>query len=256
LFVSLLVIAAATPGILAAEEAAQEDGWIFEPALYMWVSALGGETAGGGDIDIDFSTIIDNLDMTFMGVLGARKGKWSLLTDVIYLDMEGDNQGTLTVPIGTGIAVGTDASVGVKSWIVTPAVGYTVVDNERAVLDILGGARYLYMKSEIMVNISGPLETRRETVTGSGNVWDAIVGVKGRVNLAEKWYMPYYLDIGTGETDLTWQAFGGVGYKFSKFDMIAGYRYLNWEFDDNDKGGGVFNDLDISGPILGARFTF
>ena len=92
----------------------------------------------------------------------------------------------------------------------TPIVGYTVVENERARLDILGGARYLYMKSDIKVNISGPLETRRERFIASDNVWDIIVGVKGRVNLSEKWYLPYYLDIGTGDTDLTWQAERGA----------------------------------------------
>jgi len=251
LFVSFFILAIIPPTV-AAEEATQEEGWKFGAEIYLWGAGIGGTTASGGDIDIEFSDIIDNLDMTFMGVLGARKGKWSILTDILYLDVEADNQGTLTVPIGPGFAVGTDASVGVKTWIVTPTVGYTVVETERARLDILGGARYLYLKSDINVNISGPLETRRERFIASDNVWDVIVGVKGRVNLSEKWYLPYYLDIGTGDTDLTWQAAGGVGYKFSKVDVVLGYRYLDWDFDDSD----VFDDMNISGPYLGVKFVF
>ena len=55
---------------------------------------------------------------------------------------------------------------------------------------------------------------------------------------------------------MTWQAFGGVGYRFGSWDLVAGYRYLAWEFDDDDKGGGTFNDLDISGPMVGVKFVF
>ena len=46
-------------------------------------------------------------------------------------------------------------------------------------------------------------------------------------------------------------------YKINnKWEVDLGYRYLKWDFDDNDKGGGTFNDLDISGPMLGAKYMF
>ena len=49
---------------------------------------------------------------------------------------------------------------------------------------------------------------------------------------------------------------GGVGYHFQSLDAIAGYRYLKWNFDSNDTGGKLFNDMDISGPYAGVRFRF
>ena len=61
-----------------------------------------------------------------------------------------------------------------------------------------------------------------------------------------------HLDIGTGDTDLTWQALAGIGYRFDRFDMVAGYRYLKWEFDDNS----ALDNLDISGPMVGGKFRF
>jgi len=32
---------------------------------------------------------------------------------------------------------------------------------------------------------------------------------------SRKWFVPYYLDVGTGESDLTWQAMGGIGYSLA-----------------------------------------
>ena len=61
-----------------------------------------------------------------------------------------------------------------------------------------------------------------------------------------------YLDIGTGESDLTWQALAGIGYRFKRFDVHAVYRYLSWDFDDNP----ALDELDISGPAVGLRFLF
>jgi len=63
--------------------------------------------------------------------------------------------------------------------------------------------------------------------------------------------------VGAGDTDLTWQAFVAAMYKINnKWQVAFGYRYLDWEFDDDEKGGGTFNDLNISGPILGAEYLF
>ncbi|MFC1825261.1 hypothetical protein ACFL9T_21330, partial [Thermodesulfobacteriota bacterium] len=68
----------------------------------------------------------------------------------------------------------------------------------------------------------------------------------------EKWYMPFYGDIGAGDSDLTWQAEAGFGYKFKHFDVVATYRYLDWDFEDNS----AVDDLNISGPLIGIKFVF
>ena len=88
------------------------------------------------------------------------------------------------------------------------------------------------------------------SISDSGGVWDGIVGATGKVKLNEKWYLSYYVDVGTGDTRLTRQAFGGVGYRFKRVDAILGYRYLDWDFDGND----VFDDLNLSGPLVGIKF--
>jgi hypothetical protein len=145
-----------------------------------------------------------------------------------------------------------EAEVKQKGRIVTPSVRYNLTENEKSRLNLLEDARYLWLDSEIKVEISGPLEERSARVSDSGGKWDAVVGVNGQIERAEKWYLPYYVDVGTGQTDLTWQAFAGVGYRFKKLDALLGYRYMDWDFDDNE----VFDDLNPSGVFVGAKFWF
>ena len=86
----------------------------------------------------------------------------------------------------------------------------------------------------------------------SSSKWDGIVGVRGKVNLTGNWYLPYYLDMGTGGSRFTWQGFGGVGYRFKWFDVVAAYRYLSWSFDDNE----AIDNLNFKVPFVGIKFTF
>src|SRR4029450_6597263 len=83
----------------------------------------------------------------------------------------------------------------------------------------------------------------------TGRNWDAIVGVKGRVNFGDnrQWFIPYYVDIGTGQSQFTWQGALGLGYGFSWGEVVATWRYLDY----NTKSGHALNDLTINGPLLG-----
>jgi hypothetical protein len=125
-------------------------------------------------------------------------------------------------------------------------VGYNIIDTGSSRIDLLGGARYLYLKIDLKVDA---LDFREDD---SGSNWDAVIGARGTVNLTENFYLFGYLDIGTGESDLTYQALGGAGYQLKWFDLIAAYRYLRWEFDDDE----VLDHLYIYGPAAGIRFIF
>lgn len=224
-------------------EVVVSDGWKYSASLYLWGSGLEGETANGADIDVSFSDIVDNFDFGYMGTFGAQKGKWGFLTDVIYLKV-GDKPNTWQQGDGPTLT-----NIQVKTWVVTPMVTYRVKESDQLSLDLLAGARYLYMQPKLTIS---PLPE----ASTSGSVWDGIVGVRAKYDLNEKWFMPFHFDVGAGDTDLTWQAFAGIGYQYENFDVVAGYRHLDWDFDDSGTGGGVFNDLSMSGPIIGAIFKF
>ena len=61
--------------------------------------------------------------------------------------------------------------------------------------------------------------------------------------------MPFYLDVGTGQTELTWQGVAGIGYSFRWGDVVGVYRYLAW----NGKSGKPLQDLNLGGPMVGVE---
>jgi hypothetical protein len=248
--VTVLSVMALLPA--SAAEAPLGDDWRFSGDLYLWGASIGGTAATGGDIDVGFDDLIDNLDFAFMGVLGAYKGKWSVLVDLIYLDVSAENKSRITVPVGPGFEVRGETKVDLSSWVVTPTLGFNLLKTKNVELDLVAGARYLYLKGQFKVRADLPRRTVRVRASDSGDVWDGIAGIRGKVVLTENWYLPFYCDIGTGESDMTWQALAGTGYHFGRFDVMAGYRYMDWNFDDND----VFDDLNLSGPYLGLMVVF
>jgi hypothetical protein len=100
-------------------------------------------------------------------------------------------------------------------------------------------------------NLGGPLQHDRK-LSASEDLWDGIIGVKGRLSLNESWFMPYYADVGTGDTDLTWLVSGGIGYAFNWGDVILEYRHLEYDQGDDE----LIQDLAFSGGMLGVAFHF
>ena len=250
------LLLAVTMPVAAADEAS--DQWKFDAMLYLWGAGIDADTQAGGEIDISFDDILNDLDMAFMGSVGARKGKWSLAADTIYLDISQDEGGSETIPVlGPVTAERTvDADIDMKASITTFGGGYNLVDNERVALDLMAGGRYAWVDVSVKLDLDRAgtvLQTsRQEKVSDTKGVWDGIVGARGEIHLNDHWYLPYYADVGTGQSDLTWQALAGVGYRFRWGDVLAAYRYLDYDFDSNF----LLKNLTVSGPALGARFHF
>lgn len=130
--------------------------------------------------------------------------------------------------------------------------GYNLRQTEQGSIDLIAGARYLDLKLDFGLGLGvGPYAASRD-VSVSGNVWDAVVGVRGRANLNDRWYLPYHLDIGTGQSDLTWQVSAGLAYRFDWGDISLLYRHIDWEFDSDSR----LDNMNFSGPLLAAKFQF
>jgi hypothetical protein len=266
---TLLTTVLATPmALLAMPSSAQgADPWRFQASVYAYLPTIGGSTAfpqggAGSDVSIDASTILDNLKFTFMGTFEARRGSWGLFTDVIYMDV-GDSKsdyrqftiGGITLPGGADTRVDYD----LKGWIWTVGGVWAVSVEPAATLDLLAGARLLDIEQTLGWDITGnvgsvPLPDRTgSSITGLSN-WDAIIGLKGRLALGGdgKWFAPYYADIGTGESDLTWQVMGGVGYSFNWGDVVAAWRYMDYDMKSSD----AVQSLNLNGPAISAAFRW
>jgi len=178
--------------------------------------------------------LFNNLNAGFMGSFEARKDKWLVLTDLVYLDVSADKNAKATVPVGPGIGPGpvpveikTEVDVSLKGAVFQLAGGYSLISDGPLKLDLLAGARFLDLDSDISVDLSALERNRKIKASESGNVWDGIVGVKGMYALNQRWSLPYYADIGTGESDFTWQVAAGVAYHAAKWvDVAFVYRHL------------------------------
>ncbi len=268
----LVVTAAATllaaSAIVSRGAAAQDlsDEWKFRAFIYMWAPQIkGSATFSGGntaDFDLKFHTIFDNLKMAGMGSIEAQKGRWGAFTDVIYMNVGATGtrtrDGTIDgVPLPVGVTANT--GVGIKAWVWTLAGSYRVQSSQDLEMDVFAGARMLWLQPLLTYNFNvdvgpfaGTLRVGSRTVTEQN--WDAIVGVKGRAGIgaSREWFVPYYLDIGTGDSDLTWQAMAGIGYAYPWGEVIATWRYLDYNFKSSSK----VNDLKMNGPLLGVAFRW
>jgi hypothetical protein len=226
-----------------AQQADSDDRWRFNLAVYLWGAGIDGTTRNGDKVGVGFDDIVENLDGAFMGAFEARKSKWSLAADLIYLNTSADKAGT----IGS-TSIPDNADVDLTGWVVSLQGARNLLDVERATVDLLFGARYLDVDSKLTLSLGlmGPTPS----ASAADSVLDGVIGVKGNINLGKKWYLPYYLDVGTGQSDVTWQSVGGFGYRFNWGNFVVAYRHIQWDF----KSDSPFKDLSFSGPALGLVF--
>ena len=85
--------------VAATEKDPTPGQWEWGAQINLWGAGIGGTTVGGDDVDISFNDLISNLDFAFMGTLAARRDKFTLFADLIYLDVS-DGETTTANLIG------------------------------------------------------------------------------------------------------------------------------------------------------------
>ncbi len=234
---------ASTPAPLVQPAAS---GWDFTAEIYGWMPSLNPELTSGQDLEIDFGDILDSLQFTFMGAFKAKKDRWGLFADLVYLDIEQSKKGSISVG---PVEIADRLSVEMKSWIVTLGTSYEFAQTQNSTFEVVGGARYLSVETVIDAAI-GPIS---KGIDETDTVWDGFIGLAGKTRLNDKWSLTYYGDVGGGGSDLTWQALASVDYSLNdKIDLTTGYRHLDWQFDDF----GPLDELYVTGPYVGAKFRF
>ncbi len=222
--------------------------WQNELTIYGWLPTIDMNTRWG-DSSTDSSDmmpdIIDDLKMVFIGTYAVRYNKWSFITDVMYIDLGDSATGTHTFPGGETAVATVDMDI--KSLLVNAGVGYNLVDTEKNILDIVAGVRYM----DLEVNVNSDLP-RHPGQSASDDLLDGIIGLRGSYTFNENWYLPYYADIGTGDSELTYQLFAGIGYRYDWGDVKLGYRYIGYEMEDDM----IVDNLELGGAILGVSIKF
>jgi len=249
-----------------------DDAWEFQFTPYLWLPTISGAlnyapapSGGGPSVDVGPVDWIDLLNGAALFNGGARKGRLTVSADFVYLSLKSDRDKVVSVrdsgriPVEPTRNIATETKFEGSSW--TLAAGYALRQAEKNTLHVVGGVRYLTLDVRTSWNLALDITTPDSGVAlpaeGSRKqgveLWDGILGLRGNLGLGDsRWSLPYYLDVGSGSSDLTWQALAGFSYSYGWGELMLVYRHL-----DYDEGSGeLLKRLALSGPTLGARFRF
>ena len=267
---AVLLLAATVLGVTLAPSASAQTrygaapgDWTWRFGINLWLPGVDATTrfqlSDGSTIgsEVDPGDYLKNLEFVFMGTVEARNGPWSILGDVVQLKFS-DDESTVRSITGTGgaiaIPVDSRSETTLKGFVTTIQGGYAVMQSPSSRMDVVAGVRYTKLKAELEWRLSGPAGgfATSGTVGESKDLWDGVVGVRGQTALGGNWDLRYYLDAGAGSSNFTWQALGGIGYRFNWGDVVVGYRHLAYEL----KSDRPVSDMTFSGPQFTLGWTF
>jgi hypothetical protein len=216
--------------------------WSFIP--YIWASdtsldfALDGSPVGGADLS--FNDILDVLDESFQIHVEGGKGNWSGFVDFFYLS----TSDTEVLPI---VEIDSDS----EQVVLDVALAYWP-GGFGSPLNLFGGVRYTDFDDTFGFSVGGtPVGESRS----KKDYTDALLGIRYRIDLSDRWGLLAQGDVSFGDTEGTWQVQGvfayAVGMKRSNH-ILFGYRYKQAEFED----GALTTDYTYSGPLVGFAFVF
>lgn len=233
-------------GLVAAAGPATAEEWQHLLAPYVWGAAISGTTTVGGvdaDTSLSFGDILDDLEVGFMGVYRASRGRHTITIDTVYIGLGYTDR----LP-ANALKVETD----LDQVIVEADAGYAMNES----LSILGGLRYVELETAVHVRSPlGPVfATHREQ-----NWMDPVIGVEYSRRLRQPWSLILRGDVGglgVG-SDFAWQGLAVLQWQSSPhFGIGLAYRYLDMDYRDGDGARAFKYDMAISGPAAGLVITF
>lgn len=129
--------------------AAEDNEWHHTAVIYMIGASIDGTAGVGpvnGDVDISFGDILDNLEFGAMAAYRGEKGRWAVVADLIYMDLETDKNGL--GPFGN-----TRTTVQLDQLIMELDGACALTEQ----LDVYAGLRYWDVDSTVTVVGGGPL---------------------------------------------------------------------------------------------------
>jgi hypothetical protein len=262
---------------IAPAPAGASQGWVYDLAPYGWLptinSDLGAQGPRGRTVSVstsaDIGAILNHINFGVMGGAEARYDRFSVMTDLLYLNVSltTDNTHLSSVNLGRGPIyiprsqqLFTGTRLGSVVW--SLAGGYTLLDGAWGNVDAVAGMRMLGIDSTTNVGLRFDIYLPNRTIALARNASatvnetyaEAIGGLTGRINIPNtKFFVPFYLDAGSGSLAFTWQGYGGLGYSISDHsDLSAGYRYVRFE---NGSSTGL-RDISIGGALVAFNYRF
>jgi hypothetical protein len=223
-----------------------DDEWHFGFSPYLWFPGMHGAVGALGrsvGVHASATDLLSNFRFGLMGTVEARRKHILIPVDMDWVRL-GDDK---AIPFPGTFA--TSADFKGSEFILTPKVGYRVVDRERIKADALAGFRYWHWGQSIEFS---PSQLGLQ-FSGAQNWVDPIVGGRLEAPLMQKTRVTIFGDVGGWGTgsQLEYQVGGLLGYDLKKaWRMQAGYRYMDVDYTS----GGTLIDVAMSGIVVGVTY--
>lgn len=212
--------------------------------VYGWLAGAAGEItpiAGAPTLEFDnsFGEVLADLDAAFFVTGLVRKDRLVFVGDVSYAALSREGI----------IPPGVPASGEVSQFSATLAGGARVSDRSGLTVDVLVGARFWNVETQVDVPLAGVSVSPEKTFV------DPVIAARTSAPIAANLSATVYADLGglgVG-SDITYQIAGTLNYRIGRATYIsAGYRHLYLDFDDD---GTVFKGSQ-TGPLIGLTQRF
>lgn len=217
-----------------------DQGWHVDVAPYLWFPGING-TVGALDhetsVHVTARDVLSNFNFGLMGAVETRYNRIIIPVDFMWVRLK-DSKG---IPITDDVE---SVNTKINEDILTPKVGYRVVDKSRFKADALVGLRYWHLGTTLTLQ---PTQVANGFY-GAANWVDAVEGGRFQAYLTPKFVMTVAGDAGGGGSRLDYQVVGLLGYKLKKVTLQGGWRYL---VIHKDRPRQAFADLAMTGVVLG-----
>ena len=193
-----------------------------------------------GSERISFDDLLDVLDAAFMVHVEGGRGNWSAFGDLTYLETsDKEKRPVLTIDI-EGEQTFLDAAV--AYW----------PDGVGSPLNVFGGVRYTSLEDRYRFALGGSQLARRKS---SEDYYDALLGLRYRFDLAERWSVLTRGDFSFGDSEGIFLVQASVAYTVGtgrQNRIISGYQYKEAEYENGD----LTTEFTYHGPVAGFNFRF
>jgi hypothetical protein len=241
---ALPALPAFTASPVAPPSAASESDWHFAVSPYLWVPWVYGSVGANGQNFHYYATpdeLFSHFRFGLLGLVDTRYKRVVMPLDILWMRL-GDDKALPLSPTGTV------ANIKLDMFILTPKIGYRVVDTKMIKIDALAGFRYWHIGTNFQFT------TNTLNFSRSINFVDPLVGGRITGNLSDKVSVVVAGDVGGWGTgsQLDYQVGAFLGYRIKPaLALQAGYRYLSLDYTNGDR----LLNLNISGPLFGVTIN-
>ncbi|AAZ26430.1 hypothetical protein [Colwellia psychrerythraea] len=228
------------------------DEWSFQLEPYVMVTSIDGDASlgrvDGVGVDVDFDTILNNLDSAAMAHFEAHHDSgWGMSLDYGYMDLSGKKTNKNGSVVTAGVRQG-----------VLEGLGMYRTQLSTGTLDYFAGVRWWDndISTGIALSQLPGNDLNRDVKAG----WiDAVVGVRWLADINEQWTFLAQADIGGYEANFTSSIQTGVQYEISELMTLDMKYKATWvDYDEGHQGQVDYFQYDTvtHGLIIGLIFKF